>query len=186
MPEQLIQETKDRMQATLDFFTKELSVLRAGRANPAMIENIQAEVYGGVRMRIKELGTITSPEPKQLLILPFDVSNTQNIAKAIEKENLGIRTTVEGKTVRIQFPDLNEERRRELINQCHSKLEVCRVSIRGVRRDQNEQIKQKKSDKELPEDDIKKLEKHVQELTDNFCKKAETAAKEKEQEISTV
>jgi ribosome recycling factor len=169
------------MKGAIEHFQHELKGIRAGRASPLLIEGIPVEAYGST-MKIKELGTITSPEPRQLLITPFDSTVAGSISKAIEKANLGIRTSVEGKVVRVSFPELDTNRRKELVNQVHKKKEDGKISIRNCRRDANEIIKKIKADSTMPEDDIKRLEKQIQEMTDKFCKEVEdlTLAKEKE------
>ena len=176
-----LQITKTHMKGAIEHFQHELKGIRAGRASPLLIEGIPVEAYGST-MKIKELGTITSPEPRQLLITPFDSTVAGSISKAIEKANLGIRTSVEGKVVRVSFPELDTNRRKELVNQVHKKKEDGKISIRNCRRDANEIIKKIKADSTMPEDDIKRLEKQIQEMTDKFCKEVEdlTLAKEKE------
>ena len=185
MADRIVQEAKNRMQAQLDHLKEELKGLRAGRATPALIEPVTVEIYGS-QMRIKEVATITSPEPRQLVINPFDATNVQHIAKAIDKANLGVRAVVEGKTVRVMFPELTQDRRKELIAQCHEKREKCKVAIRNVRRDQNEAAKKKKGAGEITEDDQKRVEKQIQDLTDKSCKDADDMCNAKEKEISTV
>lgn len=185
MADRIFQETKTRMQAQIDHLKEELKGLRAGRASPALLEPVTVEVYGS-QMRLKEVGTITAPEPRQLLISPFDVSNLQHIARAIDKANLGVRAVVEGKTVRVMFPELTAERRKDLISQAHEKKEKCKIAIRNVRRDQNEIAKKKKATSELTEDDLKRLEKQIQELTDKSCKDVDDLVQIKEKEISTI
>ena len=181
----IIADTKTKMNAALDHFKQELRNLRAGRASPSLIEPISIEVYGA-QMKIKDVATIATPEPRQLLITPFDAQNAQQIASAIQKSNLGLNPILEGKAVRVIFPELDANRRKDLINQCHKKKEDCKIAIRNIRRDQNEALKKQKSSGTLPEDDIKRLEKQIQEITDKFCLEADNASGAKEKEISTV
>lgn len=185
MADNIFHDAKNRMQAQLDHLKEELRGLRAGRASPALLEPVMVEVYGA-QMRIKEVGTITAPEPRQLVINPFDATNVQHIARAIDKANLGVRAVVEGKTVRVTFPELTQERRKDLINQAHEKREKCKIAIRNVRRDQNEAAKKQKSSGDITEDDQKRLEKQIQELTDKSCKEADDLVSAKEKEISTI
>jgi ribosome recycling factor len=185
MAQDIIKDTKSRMDANLEHLKEEYRGIRAGRASPGILEPLTVEVYGS-QMKLKELATITVPEPKQILITPFDGANAGPISKAIEKSDLGLRSAVEGKTVRVFFPDLTQERRKDLINQCHKKKEDCKISIRNVRRDQNEELKKQKSDGIIPEDDYKHLEKEIQKLTDNACKEVDVLCTSKEKEISTV
>lgn len=177
----IIAETKKKMNAALDHLKHEFKNIRAGRASPALIESLMIDVYGAA-MPIKQLATITAPEPRQLLVSPFDGSNAPSISKGIEKANLGLTVILEGKAMRVVFPDLDANRRKELINQCNKRKEECKIALRNVRRDMNEELKKQK----LPEDDVKRLEKQIQELTDKSCKEAEDLTHVKEKEISTV
>lgn len=183
--QELMKNAKGGMDAAIGHLKEELRGLRAGRANSAIVEGVLVEAYGS-QMRIKELATITTPEPRQLLITPFDVNNAGPIAKGLEKANLGVRSSLEGKLVRIFFPELDQSRREELVDQVHKKREECKISIRSVRRDANEKLKTMKTEGLLPEDDVKRLEKQIQELTDHHCKDADELASTKEKEVMTV
>ncbi len=185
MVDKILQETKTRMQAQLDHLKEELRAIRAGRATGALLEPVVVDLYGS-EMRLKEVATITAPEPRQLLVTPFDTGNVQHVAKAIDKANLGVRAVVEGKTIRVMFPELTQDRRKELISQCHDKREKCKVAIRNIRRDENEHAKKQKSAGTLTEDDQKRLEKQIQELTDKSCKDVDDLVTAKEKEISTI
>ena len=176
---------KAKMQAAADHYKTELKNMRSNRDNPGMLDGVHVEVYGS-SMRLKEVANITTPESRQLLITPFDGSNTQACAKAIDKANLGVTAVVDGKSVRVIFPELDQNRRKALIEQCHKKREDSKIAIRNVRRDQNEVAKKQKSAGTLPEDAFKKLEKLIQEMTDKACKEADDACQVKEKEISTV
>jgi ribosome recycling factor len=183
--DEIITETKKRMTLVIEHLKTELKGIRAGRASPAFLEPVHVEVYGTM-MKLKDMASISVPEPRQLLISPFDAQNTQHIAKAIEKANLGVTPVVEGKAVRVNFPELDQKRREALIDQCHKKREENKVSVRSVRRDQNEVVKKQKSQSILTEDDVKRLEKQIQELTDKFCKECDDVCQAKEKEISTI
>jgi ribosome recycling factor len=185
LDKELFSETKNHMTGAIEHLKQELRALRAGRANSSLVEGIHVDVYGSV-MKVKEVATITTPEPRQLLITPFDASNAGHIAKAIDKANLGLRVSVEGKFVRVTFPELDQNRRKELVGQVHKKREDCKISIRNIRRDSNEKTKKLKDDGDLPEDDYKKLEKQIQDLTNQFCKEADETSTAKENEIMTV
>lgn len=185
MAEDCIQYVKNQMKATIEHFHNELRAIRAGRASSAMVEGVSVEAYGSM-MRLKELGTISSPEPRQLLVTPFDASMAGAISKAIEKANLGVRTSVEGKSVRIVFPELNEQRRKELVSQAHKKKEDGKIAVRNCRRDANEMLKKQKTDGLVPEDDFKRLEKQIQDLTDKSCKEVDDLTISKEKEIMEV
>ena len=181
---ELMDQTKSSMGGAIEHLRQELRGLRAGRANSALVEGMSVEAYG-TQMRLKELATISTPEPRQLLITPFDVNNAGVISKAIDKANLGLRVSVEGKVVRIYFPELDEARRKELVSQVHKKREDCKVVIRNIRRDANEKLKEMKT-AGLPEDDTKRIEKHVQDMTNHYCKEADDTASAKEKEVMTV
>jgi ribosome recycling factor len=185
MEHEVIKHTKDTMAAAITHLKQELRAIRAGRASPALVEGILVEVYGS-NMRLKEVASILMPEARQLLINPYDASNTQAVARAIEKSDLGVRAIVEGKGVRVQFPELDQNRRKDLVNQVHKKKEETKVAIRSIRRDANEKIKDLKTKGELPEDDMKRMEKHIQEMTDHSCREADEAAIAKEKEVMTV
>ncbi|MDF2550387.1 MAG: rrf [Chlamydiales bacterium] len=181
----LIKETKEKMNAALEHFKKELRSIRTGRANPEILDNVTVEVYGSA-MRLRDMATISVPEPRQILITPFDATNCGAIAKGIEKANLGLPPRIDGKAVRIQIPDMTTERRQEMKDVVHRKREDCKVAIRNHRRDSNELARRQKSDGLIAEDVMKKLEKGIQELTDKSCKEADTIAEQKEKEISTI
>ncbi len=182
---QVIQHVKAGMTAAIDHLKNELRAIRAGRASPALIESVHVEVYGS-QMKIKELATITQPESRQLVVMPFDITNAGHIARAIDKANLGVRAVLEGKTIRVLFPELDQNRRKELVNQTHKKREESKVHVRNVRRDGNELVKKLKAASEITEDDVKKLEKQIQELTDKYCKEADDVTLAKEKEIMTI
>lgn len=181
----VIQHSKESMNAAIDHLKQELRALRIGRASPALIEGILVEVYSA-QMKIKDVATITSPESRQLVITPFDGSNAGAISKAIEKANLGVRAVLEGKNVRVLFPELDQNRRKELVAQSHKKREETKVAIRNIRRDANETIKKLKAHSEITEDDVKKMEKTIQDLTDKSCKEADDVTLAKEKEIMTI
>jgi ribosome recycling factor len=185
MSQDIIQNAKSRMNTQLDRFKEDLRGIRAGKASPHLIESITVEAYGS-QMKLKELGTITSPEPRQLVVHPFDAANIALISKAINQADLGLRSAAEGKTLRVFFPELTQERRKELVKQTHAKREEAKIVIRNIRRDENELVKKKKNEGTIPEDDLKKLEKQIQDLTDKFCKEIDDLAAAKEKEISTV
>lgn len=178
-------EVKSSMQQTFDHLKSELKGLRSSKANPALVENVTAEPYG-TPMRIKELATITTPEPRQLLITPFDPSTIQAIAKGIENANLGVRPNIDGPSIRINIPPMDEETRKKIVKECKDKGEKAKISIREVRRKSNESVRKKKVEGEIPEDQMKKEEKKIQDLTDKFCKDVDQLCAEKEKEILSV
>lgn len=180
-----VNQTKAKMNAAIEHLKNELKSIRTGRANPGMLDNVAVEIYGS-QMRIKDVASITAPEARQLLITPFDPSNTNAIGKAIERANLGFMPIVEGNLVRIKIPAMDESMRKEMVKLCHKRREEAKVSIRNCRRDGNETLKKGKSSGEIGEDLLKKLEKEIQELTDKFCKEADDLAEKKEKEVTTI
>lgn len=180
----IVDQTKAKMAHAIDHLKEELKAIRTGRANPAMLDHVTVEVYGS-QMKIKEIASITSPEPRQLLITPFD-KNASQIAKGIEKANIGFQPIVDGNTVRIKIPPMDEAMRKEMIKLCHKRCEEAKVGIRNLRRDANETVRKQKSASEINEDVMKKLEKNIQELTDKSCKEADDLTEKKEKEVMTV
>lgn len=178
-------QTKAKMAAAIEHLKAELKGIRTGRANPAMLDHVNIEIYDS-QMRIKELASVTAPEPRQLLITPFDPTTKGAIAKSIERANLGFMPIVDGHVVRIKIPPMDENMRKEMIKLCHKRCEEAKVGIRNIRRDSNEAARKQKADGEIGEDILKKLEKTIQELTDKSCKEADDLAAIKEKEISTI
>lgn len=179
------QHNKEKMQAAIDHFKQELKTLRSNRANPAILDNVVVEIYGAA-MRLKELANVTTPEPRQLLISPFDPSTTHAIAKGIEKANLNLRAIVEGSVIRINIPPMDEAMRRDIVKQGKKKAEDAKIVIREIRRKNNELAKKAKADGTIAEDVMKKLEKQIQEQTDKSCKEIDDLFAAKEKEILTV
>jgi ribosome recycling factor len=178
-------QTKTKMVATVDHFKQELKNLRSNRANPGMLEGVLVEAYGS-QMRIKELANITTPEPRQLLVSPFDPQTAAAIAKGIERANLNLQPIVEGHVIRINVPPMDESMRKEIVKQAKKKAEDSKIVIREIRRKGNEQVKKQKADGEITEDIMKKSEKIIQDLTDQYCKEIDTLFTSKEKEILTV
>lgn len=181
----IIDQTEQKMKASIDHLTDELKKIRTGQANPAMLENVTVEVYG-TSMKLRDVASITTPEPRQLLVTPYDANNTQVIGKGIEKANLGFRPIVDANVVRINIPQMDESVRQEMVKLCHKKREEAKVSIRNVRRDSNEAVRKQKTDGEIGEDMEKKFEKDIQILTDKYCKIADDVSSVKEKEVSTI
>lgn len=179
------EQTKAKMQAALDHFKQELKSLRSNRANPAVVENVSVEVYGA-QMRLKELASITSPEPRQILVAPFDPQTKGAIAKSIERANLNLQPIVDGNNVRINIPPMDESTRKEIVKQGKKKAEDAKVVIREIRRKSNEQVRKQKVEAVITEDEMKKTEEIVQKLTDQFCKEIDALFVQKEKEILTV
>lgn len=177
------EEVKNRMNATLEHFKQELKNLRTNRANPGVVEGVSVDVYG-THMKVKELASITTPEARQILISPFDPQTAGAIAKGIEKANLNLQPILEGHSVRINVPPMDESMRKEIVKQGKKKAEDAKIAIRDIRRKSNDTIKNAKGD--LTEDMVKKLEKAIQELTDKFCKQIDDLFSTKEKEIMAV
>jgi len=182
---QVLDQTKQKMQAALEHLKAELKSIRTDRANPHMLDGVMVDVYGSP-MRLRDIATVTTPESRQLLISPFDGKNSASIGKALEKANLGISPIVEGNAVRIKIPPMDTSVRSKMVEMCHKKREESKVGVRNIRRDANELIKKLKSSGDLTEDEQKKLEKQIQDLTDRSCKEADDLAAVKEKEVTTV
>jgi ribosome recycling factor len=181
----VIDQIKTKMKEALEHFKTELKNLRSGRANPGVLDNVQVEAYGSF-VRLKEVATVTAPEARQLLITPFDPSTAGAIAKAIEKANLNLQPILDGRSVRINVPPMDESMRKEIVKQAKKKAEDAKVVIREIRRKGNETIRKQQKDGEITEDEVKKGEKQIQDLTDQNCKEIDTLFAAKEKEVMTV
>src|SRR5262245_34375926 len=177
----LLDQAKNKMTAAIEHHKDELKSIRTGRANPAMLDHVMVEVYG-TSMRIKDIASITVPEPRQLLIPPFDHTNKGFISKAIEKANLGVMPIIDGNVVRIKIPPMDESVRKEMIKLCHKRGEEAKVAIRNIRRDAKNEIGRQ----DLSEDEKSRFEKQIQELTDKYCKEIDEITARKEKEVSTI
>ena len=173
------------MNKTFDVFTKELSSLRTGRANASMLDIIKVDVYGQ-KMPINQLASITVPEPRTINIQVWDLNNVVLIDSAIKKSELGLNPQIEGQLMRLPIPDLSEERRNEIKKMIKTMGEKCKVSIRNVRREANDDLKNLLKKKEISEDDEKKFEKQIQNFTDDHIKKIDEKVISKEKEIMTI
>ena len=184
-PDDILLEAEDRMIKTEQVVINEFAGVRTGKASSSLIENIMVEVYGS-QMRIRELAGITTPEPRMLLVQPWDVNSLQPIEKAIQKANLGMNPAVQGKVIRLAFPELSQERRQEFVKLIKKMAEDGRVAIRHVRRDAMEQLKKHGHDSGTTEDQEKQAEKDLQKLTDQYTAKIDGHVVHKEKEIMTV
>ena len=185
MPMELIDETKEKMTKTLNVLKSELSSLRAGRANAQVLDRIAVDYYGTMTP-INQLGNISTPEPRMLIIALWDAKMIPAVEKAIQKSDLGINPANDGKVIRLVFPELTEERRKDLVKTVRKKGEESKVAIRNIRRDLNEQIKKQKKDSLITEDDQKRLEEKGQKMTDEFIKDVDVILSAKEKEILSV
>ncbi len=181
----ILLEAEDKMIKTEQVVINEFAGVRTGKASASLVENIMVEVYGS-NMRIRELAGITAPEPRALAIQPWDANSLHPIEKAIQKANIGLSPTIQGKTIRIFFPELSQERRQEFVKLIKKMSEDGRVAIRHVRRDAMEQLKKHAHDSGVSEDQEKQCEKDLQKLTDDYIAKIETHLAHKEKEIMTV
>ena len=174
-----------KMDKTFGVFEKELSSLRTGRANSNMLDIVKVDVYGQ-KMPINQLGSITVPEPRTINIQVWDVNNVNLIDSAIKKSELGLNPQIDGQLIRLPIPDLNEERRSEIKKMIKTMGEKCKVSIRNIRREANDELKRLLKSKEISEDIEKSFEKKVQVFTDNHIKKIDEKIISKEKEIMTI
>lgn len=181
----IIDLAKTKMTAAIEHYKEELRGIRTGKANPGMVENVPVEIYGGT-MRVKELGSIATPEPRQIVISPFDPTTKGTISKAIEKANLGFNPAVDGNVIRINIPQMDENMRKEMVKLCHKRREDTKVRIREARREANEIARTGKTNGTLAEDEVNRLEKQIQKLTDDYCKESDDLADKKEKEIAAI
>ena len=176
---------KSKMSKTIEVFTKELNSLRTGRANSGMLDLIKVDVYGQ-KLPINQLATITTPEPRTINIQVWDINNVNNIDAAIKKSELGLNPQIDGQLIRLPIPNLSEERRIEMKKIVKSMGEKCKISIRNIRREGNDELKKLLKAKNISEDDEKKFEKVIQDNTDNNIQLIDDKVVEKEKEIMTI
>jgi ribosome recycling factor len=184
-PDELLLDTEGAMEKAFEYMTHEFSAVRTGKASPALVENIDVEAYGA-SMKLKQLALITTPEPRLLVIQPFDASTTKDIERAIKESKLGINPAVDGKIIRLPVPALSEERRKDLVKGLKQMAEEARVRIRSGRRDGIDSLKKAQKDGQITEDDLDSYEKEIQKLTDGFVKKIDDSFSSKEAEILKV
>ncbi len=178
-------DAEDKMSKTEQVVVNGFAGVRTGKASPALVENIMVEVYGA-QMRVRELAGITTPEPRTLTIQPWDANSLHPIEKAIQNSNLGLTPSIQGRAIRLFFPELSQERREEFVKIVRKMAEDGRVAVRHVRRDAMEQMKQHAHDSGTTEDDVKHAEKELQKLTDDYIAKIDQHLAHKEKEIMTV
>ena len=174
-----------KMDKTIEVFTKELSSLRTGRANAAMLDIVKVDVYGQL-MPINQVGSITTPEPRMINIQVWDQNNVSLVDAAIQKSELGLNPQIDGQLIRLPVPELNEERRTEIKKLIKSMGEKCKISIRNIRREANEELKRLYKSKEISEDEEKNFEKNVQTITDKHISIVDDKVILKEKEIMTI
>ncbi len=184
-PEEILFEAEAGMEKCVEYMSHEFSAVRTGKASPALVENIDVEAYGS-SMKLKQLALITAPEPRLLVIQPFDATTVRAIEKAINESKIGISPAVDGKIMRLRIPELSEERRKDLMKTIKGMAEDARVRVRQSRREAMEMSKKTEKAGGMTEDDLKDIEKDVQNLTDKFVKKIDEGVAKKEAEIMTV
>jgi ribosome recycling factor len=180
-----INNAKEKMTKSLNALDKEFAAVRAGRANPAVLDKVMVDYYGAPTP-VNQMAAVSVSEARILVIQPWDKSSLKLIEKAIQASDIGINPTNDGNVIRLAFPQLTEERRQELCKSIKKYGEDCKVAIRSIRRDTMDKLKAMKKNSEITEDDLKDCEKKVQDLTDKFCADADKAVADKEKEIMTV
>ncbi|HIZ11544.1 MAG TPA: ribosome recycling factor [Candidatus Eubacterium faecavium] len=183
--ETVFKKTKERMNKCLDSLERDYKAIRAGRANPAVLDRITVDYYG-TPTYINQMAAVSVPEPRMLMIQPWDASTLKEIEKAINTSDIGINPSNDGKVIRLVFPALTEERRKELVKDVSKRAEEAKVAVRNVRRDAMDDIKKLKKNNEITEDDLKDGEKKLQNITDDFVKQIEEMEKKKETEILSI
>jgi ribosome recycling factor len=183
--EDILLEAEMAMEKSVDYMTHEFSSVRTGKASPALVENVDVQAYGST-MKLKQLALITTPEPRLLVVQPFDASTVQDIERALKESKIGIMPLVDGKLIRLPVPELSEERRKELVKSLSKMAEEARVRVRANRRTALDDAKKLKADHTLTEDGLRDLEADVQKLTDRFVKSVDDHLGRKEAEILKV
>lgn len=181
----MLDQFEEKMQKSIDTLLNEYANIRAGRANPHILDNIKVDYYG-VPTPLQQVGNITVPEARSLLITPWETSLLKEIEKAIMCSDIGITPNNDGKSIRLNFPELTEDRRKELSKDVKKKGENCKVAIRNIRRDANDFVKKQNKDGEVSDDELKSLEDDIQKLTDQYTAKIDKEIEIKTKEIMTV
>lgn len=177
--------TKEKMEKSILALKNEFASIRAGRANPAVLDKINVDYYG-VPTQINQMAAVSVSEARVLVIQPWDMSSLKLIEKAIQASDIGINPTNDGKMLRLTFPQLTEERRKEIVKSLHKYGEEAKVAVRNIRRDAMDKFKAMKKNSEITEDDMKNCEKETQNMTDKFCTEIDNIVKEKEKEIMSI
>lgn len=185
MVDEIISDVEERMKKSVKNLQKEFAAIRTGRATPSIFDNVRVDVYGS-QMPINQLATISCPEPRLIVINPWDKGNMSAIEKSILKSDLSLNPASDGNLIRIQIPDLTEERRKEYVKLAKQKAEECRVAIRNIRRDGNDMIKDLEKDKEISEDDSKSAIAKIQKITDSSIQEVQSITDNKEKEILNI
>jgi ribosome recycling factor len=183
--EEVLFNAEESMEKSVDYMVHEFSGVRTGKASPALVENVDVEAYGSA-MKLKQLALITTPEPRLLVVQPFDASTIKDIEKALKESKIGIQPLVDGKIIRLPVPELSEERRRDLVKALKQMAEEARVRVRTNRRTAIDDAKKLKASGELTEDGLRDVETDVQKLTDRFVKSIDEHFERKEAEVMKV
>lgn len=181
----MLKDAESRMHGAIQSLTDDLATIRTGRASPALIEKLPIEYYGSPTP-LMQLATISVPEPRSLMIKPFDQTSLKNIERAIQSSDLGLTPNSDGKVIHLNLPPLNEERRRILVKQVHGRLEEARIAIRNIRRDVHNDMREYEKEKLISEDDLERGEEELQKLTDRFVEDVGKHGQTKEKEIMEV
>lgn len=183
--ENVFKKTREKMNKCLDALERDYKAVRAGRANPAVLDRVTVDYYGAATP-INQVAAISVPEPRMLMIQPWDASILRDIEKAINTSDIGINPNNDGKVIRLVFPPLTEERRKELVKDISKRGEEAKVAVRNIRRDAMDDIKKLKKNNEITEDDLKDGEKELQDITNDFTKEIDKMEKAKETEILSI
>ena len=183
--EEVLFEAEEAMEKSVDYMVHEFASVRTGKASPALVENVDVEAYGS-SMKLKQLALITTPEPRLLVVQPFDASTVRDIERALKESKIGITPLVDGKLIRLPVPELSEERRKELVKSLKQMAEEARVRVRSNRRTAMEEAKKLQKSGELTEDGLRDAEADIQKLTDRFVKSIDDNLERKEAEVMKV
>jgi ribosome recycling factor len=181
----IINETRSKMKSSLAVFEEDLQGIRGGRASTALVDRLLVEYYDQ-QIELRQLATISTPEPMQILVRPFDKGSVKAIERAIQQSNIGINPNVDGENISLNMPPLTRERRQELVKFLHKRMEEGRVAIRNIRRGANDDLKDFEKEGMISEDDLEKGQEEIQKLTDQFIEQIEELGKRKEQDIMQV
>jgi ribosome recycling factor len=181
----IISEAKSKMKATLGVYEQDLAGIRSNRASTGLVDRLEVEYYGQAT-ELRQLANLSTPEPMQIMIRPFDSGAVKAIEKAITQANLGVLPNVDGATIRLNMPALTRERRQELVKVVHKRMEDARISIRNIRRGANDDLRDFEKEKMITEDDLARGEEEIQKMTDEFIAKIDDMGKVKEKEITEV
>jgi len=178
----LLKAAEEKMQGAVEAMTKEFATIRTGRANPALLDRVLVEYYGDM-VPVRHVATVTAPEPRLLVIRPFDPSTTPAVKKALQASDLGLNPLAEADIIRVPLPALTEERRRELVKEVHKNTEEKKVEVRNYRREAIEEIRKQEKSHDATEDDVRRFQDQIQKLTDSYIEKLEELEKSKSEEL---